>query len=101
VVVAGCAAVALAVVACAAAAVDSVAGASLPEASGAAVFGAVDFEAALTAVLDSVGDPDLFPSTDFTAAMDTPIRSSTIPIHLLILIPMDTRMPGTLPTPPA
>jgi hypothetical protein len=102
-------AVALAAVGCAAAvAADSEAGASRAEASGAAGFEVVDFEVALTAALDSAADSGLPPSMDFTAAMDTTIRSSTILIHLRILIPMDTRMipmdthmPGTVQAPQA
>jgi hypothetical protein len=69
---------------------------------------AADFAEALIAALGSAADSGLPPSMDFTAAMDTTIRSSTILIHLRILIPMDTRMipmdthmPGTVQAPQA
>jgi hypothetical protein len=65
------------------------------------VVSAEAFEAASTAALDSVDDLGPFRFTDFTAATDITIPSSTIlprtiPIPILIRMRVGTHLPGTV-----
>jgi hypothetical protein len=79
---------------------DSVAAAHLAAASETVDSETVDSAAALTAALDSVDDSGSFRSTDFTEATDTipssTTRPRTIPILILILMPVGTHLPGTV-----